>query len=135
MENFISFGLSAKGAYYHPSQVFVKCILGNSTGKLPDYATSNILQIEDNTISHEGLHYITGYFAYHIQRKHNFRTHTSNMKPEDENAVQFRITCLSRSGIVEPDKECLIYWSSVSNLPWFAASSGIIKDFFNIFES
>jgi hypothetical protein len=95
-------------------------------------------EVEDNTISHEGLHYMTAYFAYHTRRKHNLGTHTSNMKPEDENTVQFRILCLSRSGIVEPDEEFLKYWSPLSNLPWtkwFAASSCIIKDPFDIFES
>jgi hypothetical protein len=77
--------------------------------------------VQDNTISHEDLNYITGYFQYHTQRKHNLGTHTSNMKPEDENTVQFRIMCLSRSGTVEPDEEFLKYWSPT-------ASSGIIKD-------
>jgi hypothetical protein len=58
------------------------------------------------------------------------------MKPEDENAVQFRIMCLSHSGTVEPDEEFIKYWSPFSNLPWtkwFIASSAIIKDVFDIF--
>jgi hypothetical protein len=71
---------------------------------------------EDNIISHDGLHYITGYFACHTKIKHNLGTHTSNMKPEDENAVQSKIMCLSHSGIVETREEFLKYWNTVFKL-------------------